>query len=171
LHIEAPAGVVPPEARERLAAAKAELLGLVRTEDRLLNLTLDEFEQESHSLEVRVEWHDETLFFVPRITHVHSLVASGIGRGRIWTAGELRNLTTIPSISSDELRRVGRLKAAFGADIVSVKPDVEPTTRYGCGGHRFWVSVHGITVCATCHPPADPTLVAEWIEPEGSVGA
>lgn len=35
-----------------------------------------------------------------------------------------------------------------------------------CGGGRFWLSVHGAEVCATCHPPAAPHLVAAWIGPE-----
>lgn len=30
-------------------------------------------------------------------------------------------------------------------------------------GHRLWRSVHGVVVCGYCHPPAHPTLVAEWL--------
>lgn len=33
-----------------------------------------------------------------------------------------------------------------------------------CAGHRAWRSIHGVITCATCHPPASPELVAEWIE-------
>lgn len=34
---------------------------------------------------------------------------------------------------------------------------------YVCKGRRFWLSVHGVLVCARCHPPASPKLVARWI--------
>lgn len=33
-----------------------------------------------------------------------------------------------------------------------------------CAGQRAWRSIHGVITCATCHPPANPELVAEWIE-------
>lgn len=33
-----------------------------------------------------------------------------------------------------------------------------------CGGHRFWVSIHGPIVCGQCHPPAQEKLVVRWIE-------
>jgi archaellum biogenesis ATPase FlaH len=32
-----------------------------------------------------------------------------------------------------------------------------------CGGTKFWRSVFGKVVCATCHPPAVKDLVAEWL--------
>lgn len=41
-------------------------------------------------------------------------------------------------------------------------------TCYVCKGRRFWLSTHGVLVCATCHPPAAEYLVAKWIESEGS---
>jgi len=34
-----------------------------------------------------------------------------------------------------------------------------PDKCYCCGGHEWWLSVHGVTVCATCHPPAAESLV------------
>jgi hypothetical protein len=39
-------------------------------------------------------------------------------------------------------------------------------TCFACGGSRWWVSAHGAVVCGTCHPPADPELVARWFGPE-----
>jgi putative DNA primase/helicase len=33
-----------------------------------------------------------------------------------------------------------------------------------CGGRRRWRSTHGRTICARCHPPGDPTMVAEWLD-------
>jgi len=35
-----------------------------------------------------------------------------------------------------------------------------------CHGTRCWRSVHGVLLCARCHPPADTALVAAW-EGEG----
>lgn len=32
-----------------------------------------------------------------------------------------------------------------------------------CRGGMWWESVHGATVCATCHPPMNPSLVRRWI--------
>ncbi len=37
---------------------------------------------------------------------------------------------------------------------------------FNCNGIRFWVSVHGLTVCGTCHPPMNPELVSRWLEHE-----
>lgn len=36
-----------------------------------------------------------------------------------------------------------------------------------CGGSKFWVSVHGATACATCHPPAGDSSFASWLEVGG----
>jgi len=44
-------------------------------------------------------------------------------------------------------------------------------TCYSCRRHSFWISVYGVTICSTCHPPANPSLVAKWIttgEPSGA---
>lgn len=32
-----------------------------------------------------------------------------------------------------------------------------------CGGREWWISVYHVRICAMCHPPADKSLVAEWI--------
>jgi hypothetical protein len=34
---------------------------------------------------------------------------------------------------------------------------------YNCYGRAFWRSTHGVVICAKCHPPAAPDLVAAWI--------
>jgi hypothetical protein len=34
-------------------------------------------------------------------------------------------------------------------------------TCYSCRGQRFWISVYGVTVCAVCHPPVDPSFTAD----------
>ena len=35
---------------------------------------------------------------------------------------------------------------------------------YACHGTRYWLSIHQALICGRCHPPANPSLVAEWIE-------
>ena len=56
------------------------------------------------------------------------------------------------------------------ADVLAILRD-EPAphssrrlTCFACKSVRFWQSIHGVTVCATCHPPAHPDLVARWLE-------
>lgn len=39
---------------------------------------------------------------------------------------------------------------------------------HACHGVRFWVGVYGALVCARCHPPAGPRLVAQWWVRRGS---
>ena len=42
---------------------------------------------------------------------------------------------------------------------------------YACRTSSFWRSIHDPVVCAVCHPPADPSLVEEWIDtPSREVG-
>jgi len=41
-------------------------------------------------------------------------------------------------------------------------------TCYACGEMRFWLPVNGGPFrCGTCHPPATPDLVAEWLDVNG----
>ncbi len=42
--------------------------------------------------------------------------------------------------------------------------DAPTEPHWACKGRRFWKSVRGVYVCATCHSPADPALIAEWVE-------
>ena len=42
---------------------------------------------------------------------------------------------------------------------------------FACHNGRFWVATAGHTVCATCHPPADPSFVARWITPDETANA
>lgn len=44
---------------------------------------------------------------------------------------------------------------------LSLQPD---GTCWCCKGSRWWLSVYGVLVCATCHPPAVPELVARWLD-------
>ncbi len=35
---------------------------------------------------------------------------------------------------------------------------------WACGKSRFWLSIHDKLTCGVCHPPADISLVVEWLE-------
>jgi hypothetical protein len=39
----------------------------------------------------------------------------------------------------------------------------EPEHCGACLGFIFWLSVHGVKVCAVCHPPASPRVVRAWL--------
>jgi hypothetical protein len=39
----------------------------------------------------------------------------------------------------------------------------DPNACLSCGSRRRWRSIHGVTICVICHPPASLELVAEWI--------
>ena len=41
---------------------------------------------------------------------------------------------------------------------------------YACHGSCFWLSIHGVTVCGPCHPPASLDLVVKWIDETGRSG-
>ncbi len=42
---------------------------------------------------------------------------------------------------------------------------------YCCRRQRFWRSIYDVVICATCHPPADPSLVTKWITSDGMADA
>lgn len=46
---------------------------------------------------------------------------------------------------------------------LSLQPD---GTCYVCKGSRWWLSRYGVLICAQCHPPAVPEMVARWVTGE-----
>ncbi|MBZ5639929.1 MAG: hypothetical protein LAO51_14375 [Acidobacteriia bacterium] len=172
--LDAPSGAITPEHRETLRAAKLELVRVLEQEGQVLEMSLREFERCGYAVEATVPWLSETLWFVPRVEHIRVLMADGVRRGRIWTARELTDLLSISGMNPQDIAGFARLKAAFGIDVFSVEQgfiDVvlaeelkSQTNCSSCGQGRFWRSIHGALVCGTCHPPAAPELVAEWID-------
>ena len=73
------------------------------------------------------------------------------------------------SLRNEEMREEEKeLKIADGVNGVSDVSDakltqVDAVPCFACRGTRFWRSIHGSTVCGTCHPPLTPDLVEEWI--------
>ena len=73
-------------------------------------------------LEVRVPWLPVSLWFVGDDAAVAMLVADGISRGRIWTAGELADLLSIPGLTPAGVRSVALAKLRFDGDVVAIRP-------------------------------------------------
>ncbi len=124
LQVRARRGSVGPADRETLRRMKGELLAHLDQQQRaVLNLSLDEFAAQDHSIELAVPWLEETIWFVPRAEHIDNLVSDGIHRGRIWTAAELQDLRSIGGMTQQELVGLSRLKLAFGGEVLSVTAD------------------------------------------------
>ena len=85
--------------------------------------TLTAFERGGDAYELWVPYLEETIWFVPTADMIPQLAKEGVRRGRIWTAGELRDFASIETISRQDVERIVRVKAAFGAEIVDVVPD------------------------------------------------
>jgi hypothetical protein len=134
----------------------------------VLDMRLSDFQHSGRPVAVQTPWYPERLWFVPADADAAVLMSEGVTRGRIWTARELMDLLSVPGITKDQAKTVALAKLKFGGDVVSLRPSADGQ---GCpihGPDRLWRSVHGPTICARCHPPATPGLVAEWIgeEPE-----
>ena len=127
LRIRAPRDVVSDRDRETLRDLKPDILKRLRREQHLLELSLDEFAQQDYPIELAVPWLEETIWFVPSVEHIEDLVNDGVHRGRIWTARELKDLSSVPRLTEQDLVALSRLKLAFGGKILSVSPD-EPSS-------------------------------------------
>ena len=150
-----------------------EAVTTVTAVTRLLEMSFEEFSEAEFIVEIRVSWWHETLWLVPNPTAVDALIREGVERRRIWTAAELADLYQLDTLQEKDRRVFALLKLHFGIEILSLtewseentdNDDAGPGPCRACTGTRFWQSVHGVTVCALCHPPADEKLVAEWIE-------
>ena len=178
----APKSSLTPDLRKTLVSRKDALLSALSAQNQLLRMPLSKFGRKGCPIEIKVPDLPETLWFVPGIPHVDPLVQKGIDRGRIWTAAELTDLLQIPGLNAEGIATIARAKAEFGGDLISVEPlmsqypnDDARAVRAkddcpACGGMRFWRSVNGALACGTCHPPATPNLVAEWIDGPGPDG-
>ncbi len=181
LVVDAPVGALTETDRDALRATKQEILQFLGLERQILDMSLEQFEQSALAIEIRVPWLEVTLWWVPREEQVMELVRSGIERGHIYTAHELTNLTRLTARvdSNSDIPKIAQLKLAFNATVLMVDEPEPPAAvaersavaRCTCHGTRFWRSVHGVVLCGTCHPPAAPELVAEWLDaPEHARG-
>ena len=110
----------------------------------LLEMPLDVFAREGQPLEVRVAWWPVTLFFVPDVRHAEMLWREGIGRERVWTAGELLALLAGAPWTADALRVVMVARRELGGEVVAARrwdenPGLAPDGRRQWppeGGHQ-----------------------------------
>jgi hypothetical protein len=86
----------------------------------LLSMTLSQFAADGRAIEIRVPWLDETLWWVPGLDQVAWLVARGVSRGRIWTAGELMDLAKVEVNGEAAMKTVARIKLCFQAEVEAV---------------------------------------------------
>lgn len=143
-------GTVPPEAAELLrAAGTVEVAGDDQTRE-------------------RVEW----LLYPLLAARVH-----GVGEARQVEPKRPTGVPGVPDVGTEvdagesqelqERRKSGGAEAEGETGEPTPPPDCRavstPRVCYRCGGARFWRSVYGAVVCATCHPPATPELVAEYV--------
>jgi hypothetical protein len=87
----------------------------------ILAMPLDQFAREGQCLEIRVCWHTETLWFVPDERDAAALRGEGLGRGRVWTAGELAALMALPDCGLTTVRTLALAKRTTDGDIVEVR--------------------------------------------------
>jgi hypothetical protein len=178
LRLRGPQDAVDGDLVGRVRRHKAEILTWLDEVDRILDMPISVFERQQSALELRVGWWHETLWLVPTAKLANALSGQGVSAGRIWRAQELAQFLSMPGLTPDDIGRIGKLRATFGAEIVAVSDGhVSPVPPaiggssavarrcQSCRGRRFWRSVYDVTICATCHPPAAPDLVAAWIEP------
>ncbi len=178
LIVDAPRGVLSDYDRAALSTTKPLLVERLALETKLLDMSLEEFGSEGFSIQIRVPWLDETLWWVPRSEHVDILVQQGVSRGRVYTSSELTNLTNLldAGAESPDVQGIARLRLTLDATIVGVEEAAEPPAVSvppptvadecrTCQGLRFWRSIYGQVICGICHPPAHPGVVAEWLDP------
>ena len=88
--------------------------------DAILSLPLDLFAAGREVVELRVSYLDVTLFFVSSHREASLLVGDGIGRGRIWTAGELIDVLSAPGITRNDVVTIATAKLAMAGEIAYV---------------------------------------------------
>jgi hypothetical protein len=113
--------LAPHAVSRKQPAGQDEAVGEM-TGSGLLAFTLEQFERAGRALEVRVPWCPEPLWFVPSHQHAAALERDGLSRGRIWTAGELGDLLSVPGITKEPARTVAVAKLEFQGEVVETMP-------------------------------------------------
>ena len=126
VHVDSPKGVITPEIQETLHEMKSDLLAALSLEQQILDMSLGDFAQQNQAIEVKVEWLEDTLWFVPCPSHVQALLDEGVRRGRIWTSRELADLMSISRMPRGDLVNIAKFKAALGIEILSIEEIKEP---------------------------------------------
>jgi hypothetical protein len=139
-------------------------------ERELLRLTTGGFDDACVGMDVRLDDRPETLWLVASDDELRKLMDSGIQRGHIWTKSEADDLFRVFDRNDDTTLAVARVKALLNAELVGweeAKRRPHHDGGHSCPSTLFWRSIYGVKICARCHPPAAPHLVAEWIDEAG----
>ena len=138
----------------------------------VLSLPLAEFATRHLALRVRLP-DGSTCWFCSGPDEGAVLRSEGVPRGEIWTASELRDViaagwdrTTIGQLIAVKREFNGTVGPSSDAPTAPPTPPTNPVRPPCpcCGGVRWWKSIHGAVACGRCHPPADPSLVKEWLD-------
>jgi hypothetical protein len=86
-----------------------------------LAMPLDIFALAGASLKMRVPWLHVTLWMVPTVQDADRLMAEGVSRGRIWTAGELIKLMAIGDRTPETVKTLTHAKMAVDGAITEVR--------------------------------------------------
>ncbi len=78
-----------------------------------------------------------------------------------WPGGEVRLEVGKPVELPPE--RARKLLRKASGKVRAVSPIPSGACR-ACGKSRYWLSVHDTLICGICHPPADSSLIVEWLE-------
>jgi len=73
------------------------------------------------ALEIQVNWFPHCIWFVPTEADAAHLVSEGENRGRIWTARELADLTSVPGLNLEEIRTIQAVKDEFDGYLAGVR--------------------------------------------------
>ena len=94
-----------------------------------------------------------------------ALVEQFCARGVVLVAdGNRLRCRPRAALSPDDLAALSSRKSEILAELRSRELRDCGLICFSCKESRFWLSIHGVAVCARCHPPADEKLVAAWIE-------
>ena len=119
---------------QTLLAHKADVLPLLRESpglhaqgrsdllNQLLPMSLAQFSHEGMPLKIGVDWLERSLWFVPTLADVESLVRAGVTRRRIWTASELMDLLNLPNLTADDIKLQTVAKLEFAGRLIAVQP-------------------------------------------------
>ncbi len=116
LHLSAPEPL-SDDLMEALRENKSDVIGVLST----LRMSLSQFEGSDCALEIQVNWFPHCIWFVPTEADAAHLVSEGENRGRIWTARELADLTSVPGLNLEEIRTIQAVKDEFDGYLAGVR--------------------------------------------------
>ena len=123
LRVTAPKGVVTEKLQDELKHYKPEIVALLQQQEQVLDMSLDEFAQGGLQVELRVPGCKQTIWWVSTSRNAEKLMQDGIGRGRIWTAEELRRVWDMGSLEQEHAQTLARIKAQLGCELTALGPD------------------------------------------------